>query len=329
MKNILIALALILISLSYTHAQCFPDRHNTTWFDAWISCDIAPNPNSSREAGHWIMYDLGRKYIIKDLHLWNLNVPGRTNQGVKTIAIDLSDNGTDWVEAGTFGIDSADATSTYQGSDIDGFLTSSGQFMLITVLETWGGDCAGFSELRMHVEPKIITAVSNPDELQCQPNNNGIKISWSPSSNNEVVLQRSEDGMKWQNISLGQPSVKDQKYAWHDKKATHAYYRLKKQNINGAPTYSKVHFCSRAQLTVEVWPNPVKHIGYIKIGSTSAEPIQCSIEDALGHRHFKQTINSSGYITSIDIGALELRPGTYTVMVEQGHQIKSLKIVKL
>ena len=56
-------------------AQCYMDRHNTNWHDAWVSCQTDMSPNTSRGLGHWIMYDLGYTYILGDIHVWNINDP--------------------------------------------------------------------------------------------------------------------------------------------------------------------------------------------------------------------------------------------------------------
>jgi len=168
-------------------AQCYPDRHNTTWFDAWISCRMAPNPNPQRDSSHWILYDFGELYEINSVHFWNLNAPNFVDAGVRRMAIDVSRDGVDWREVGVFTVAKAPALSRYEGEDLVDFPAVVGRYVLITVLESWGDRCAGFSEIRFGVDSVITTDVRNtkpPTEQDWY-----FDVSPNPSTSNPVVVR--------------------------------------------------------------------------------------------------------------------------------------------
>ena len=145
-------LFLILICVSIQlEAQCYPDRHSTTWYDSWISCETTPNPNSSYNNSHWIMYNLGYEYILKDTKLWNLNEPNRLDNGISEFAIDYSLDGTEWKHLGTYTIGMAPGTSIYEGEEGPDFDGVRARYVLITPLSNFGGECYGFSELKINI----------------------------------------------------------------------------------------------------------------------------------------------------------------------------------
>jgi len=151
MKKILLYLFISTILISEITAQCFPDRHNTTWFDGWISCEEAESPNSERGMSHWIMYDFAHQYELGQVHLWNSNDPKNLNQGVKEMIVDYSLDGTNWTELGTYNIEMANGKTTYEGFDGPDFNGIEGRYLLLTAKKNWGGDCVGFSEIRIQV----------------------------------------------------------------------------------------------------------------------------------------------------------------------------------
>ena len=167
----------IIFSLQMASGQCYPDRHSTNWFDGWVSCEEFPNPNPKHGMSHWIMYDLGQEYALKNAHVWNSNDPANLNRGLKEVAIEYSKNGSDWSEAGTFTFPQADGTSIYQGFDGPVFDGINARYVLLTALENWGGPCFGLSEILFEAEDAAITDVSeleNPADrcfsIQAYPN---------------------------------------------------------------------------------------------------------------------------------------------------------------
>lgn len=152
MKHIYLYIALFFISsLQILEAQCYPDRHSTNWFDGWVSCEPSPNPISSYGETHWIMYDLGYNYVLNETRFWNANEPKNLNFGINEFNIDYSLDGVTWDTLGTFNLDQASGSSTYQGSEGPSFNATKARYVLITPTSNFGGDCYGLSELKISI----------------------------------------------------------------------------------------------------------------------------------------------------------------------------------
>ena len=149
-------LYLTIITAGYLQAQdCNDANHSTNVHDSWLSCDIAPNPNSDREDSHWVSYDLGYVYSIGSTHFWNYNVSGETNRGMKNIIIDYSLDGENWTEATTTQLAEASGNANYEGEAGLHLGEIEARYILITAVDTWGSDCAGLSEIRFDLEGTV------------------------------------------------------------------------------------------------------------------------------------------------------------------------------
>jgi len=152
MNKRIIYIAIILgLSFQFSNSQCFPDRHSTSWFDGWISCNTTTNPNVAYGNSHWIMYDLGYEYTLKTTKLWNANEPTQLDNGIKDYTIDYSLDGTNWINLGTFTADQATGLSTYEGIEGPDFNSTAARYVLITPTSNYGGSCFGFSELKINI----------------------------------------------------------------------------------------------------------------------------------------------------------------------------------
>jgi hypothetical protein len=111
------------------------------------------------------MYNLGDTYSLNKSTIWNLNVPerinsfdnqawsltrlpGRAEDGMKDIIVDISINGTTWTEWGRFTIPKAPASGFYQGISGPDFLGKIAKYVLITGVSNHGGPCYGLSEIK-------------------------------------------------------------------------------------------------------------------------------------------------------------------------------------
>lgn len=140
---------LLLFTAHMSWSQCFQDRHSTVSEDGWVSCSETQGPKPERSVSHWLMYDFGEKYVLHGSHFWNLNAPDRTNEGIASAVVDFSTDGVNWTEWGTFNLDEAPASGFYEGQEGPNFGGITAQYVLITVLSTHGGSCAGLSELKI------------------------------------------------------------------------------------------------------------------------------------------------------------------------------------
>ena len=149
MKASLTITALFYGSLAMT--QCYPDRHNTSWNEAWISCETRENPNPDRGEGHWILYDFANTYRLGNMKMWNLNAPEHIEDGFRDFYVDYSQDGIKWNNLGQFTLSQASGESIYEGEEITGFGGDTARFVLLTAIDTWGGNCAGISEMKIDV----------------------------------------------------------------------------------------------------------------------------------------------------------------------------------
>ncbi|MEM1220445.1 MAG: T9SS type A sorting domain-containing protein [Bacteroidota bacterium] len=165
--------------------NCIEDGHSVNINDSWVSCELAPNPNPERGESHWVLYDLGYLYHLGTSHFWNYNVEGATDQGMRHITIDGSTNGVDWTEIGTFELPVAPGTGDYQGEpglDFGAFTT---RYVLITATDTWGGDCAGLSEVRFDITGPVSTE-------EWRENNQALRVYPNPADQ-VIFLESSAD----------------------------------------------------------------------------------------------------------------------------------------
>ena len=118
--------------------------------DAWLSCSVANAPPlAARNGNHWIQYDLGREYFIKDSRIWNYNVPGNLDQGFQNVVIDYSTDGITWTQLGTYNWQLANGNNTYTGFPGPDFGSAAARYILITSLD--GGSCRGLHKVTFRV----------------------------------------------------------------------------------------------------------------------------------------------------------------------------------
>jgi hypothetical protein len=115
---------------------------------------------------HWIMYDLGELYEIQATHLWNYNVFGETDKGVKDVYFDYSQDGQTWLEFGAYTFSEATGSDNYAGEIGPDFNFTVAQYVLMSVSTNWGNaECQGFAEIKLNVTPGA-TYVSQPSTPQ-------------------------------------------------------------------------------------------------------------------------------------------------------------------
>lgn len=190
MKNTIIALLSLIIYLansSSSAAQCHPDRHSTSWFESWLSCQPQTNPNPDRPVSHWIMYSFDQALTLRESHFWNYNVKNKTDHGIRTMAIDYSLDGIHWQFWGNFSFaQEATGLSTYAGENGPDLGGIQAQYLLFTSLDNFGGSCAGFSEFRINVDEKPSTTRDVANANDCLT----IDITPNPmTSDGQILIQ--------------------------------------------------------------------------------------------------------------------------------------------
>ena len=197
--SILFCFAFFILSHLGAQDVMFPDRHSTTFSEAWLSCQTAPSPNPLRGNGHWILYNLNDTYALQNSKIWNFNTPERINSynneswsvnplqgkladGMRDVMIDISIDGINWQEWGRFTIPIGPGSSMYQGVAGPDFGGKIARYVLITGLSNHGGTCYGLSEIKIFGSIATISSVEDPLKdatITASPNpfNNGSVIS--------------------------------------------------------------------------------------------------------------------------------------------------------
>ncbi len=150
MKKLLFIIAIVLLTKTI-NAQCIPDRHSTSWYDGWVSCSASQSPNPDRGISHWIMYNFGEPYSLTTSKIWNSNDPAHLEYGLQGYAVDYSLNGVTWSSLGTFSAPLANGSPFYEGTAGPDFGNAIAQFVLVTALSNFGGNCFGISEMKINI----------------------------------------------------------------------------------------------------------------------------------------------------------------------------------
>ena len=174
MRKLFLLAIMISMGCADIIGQAYPDRHSTSWTDAWVSCAETTSPNIKRDPGHWIMYDFGDQYSLHGSTIWNFNVPDTTYRGIQDIVIDYSNDGQNWTEVSEFTVPEAPGSTIYQGVDGPNFEGVIARYVLISVLNNYGdANCTGMSEFRINATIATSTHVSDREldlVLEASPN---------------------------------------------------------------------------------------------------------------------------------------------------------------
>jgi len=161
MKNLFYILLFLCLYLKGI-CQCYPERHSTNWFDAWISCENYPSPHVENGNSHWILYDLGQNYKVFKTRIWNNNNPSHLDWGMKELLIEYSLDGINWMQLGEFELKRAPGNNRYEGEDGPDFSGLTARYILITALSNWGNNqCFSLSEVTFEVEEGDISTSVN------------------------------------------------------------------------------------------------------------------------------------------------------------------------
>jgi hypothetical protein len=194
MKKNIITIFILSISLNL-FGQCFPDRHSTNWFDAWVSCEAKISPNQKSAKSHWILYELDAQYRIDMFKIWNINDPSHLDWGTQKLLVEYSEDGKDWNVADSFELNKATGTNDYEGIDWNNLDIPKAKFLLLTSLSNFKGDCYGFSEVRFSAEKVKLNTTTFDEEnkmkVEVTPNpfSNQIEVNINSSLNGSCQLE--------------------------------------------------------------------------------------------------------------------------------------------
>lgn len=127
------------------------------------------------------VFDVGHVEKLGELHVWNYNAAGATNNGLKEITLSVSEDNESYVEFGEFtlaqasGEDGISATELADGEYID-FKGMSGRYIKIEAKSNYGGDGYGLSELRLFRYKQPIRVGEN---ISASPVERYVNGKWS------------------------------------------------------------------------------------------------------------------------------------------------------
>lgn len=334
MKKILFSLFITAFVCSIS-AQAYPDRHSTSYTDAWVSCQVSPSPNSVDPSGHWILYDLGQLYPLGQFTLWNYNDPKNLDRGVNQYEIAISTDATSWTSAGIYNLNVSDGSAFYEGEAGPHLGDVLARYVLITAISNHGGACYGMSEVRISVDGIALPVELVDFNLEC--NNNAVRLSWVSASevnNSYFEIQRSENGTDW--VALGKingngNSNSEQTYTFEDKHPiNHGFYRLRQEDLDGKEYFHDIKSISCGSPSLDLMINPNPAMDHTNISLTGFEEgiIQYSISDVSGKIWM---VSERAYTTgeTVPINLSELPFGPYILTVKQGDTMLQKQLIKV
>lgn len=329
----------LLSSFGFTQlsGQCYPDRHNTNWFDGWISCETAPNPNDSYADSHWILYDFKDTYELGQLHVWNSNDPSHLDYGMQDVSIDYSLDGIDWINLGNFSFEMASGKSIYEGFKGPNFNGALARYVLITGLSNYGGECFGLSELRFEVQESTVHTGELRFAVDCASTEEGVLLEWTVQGildDVQYLIQRSDDAESWillkttEKFRLGE-GTHTFHYIDNENIDGSAYYRLVSRQNDGREDVSNSHYCTNKQLEARVYPNPMPNQGNLEIISQESSTIFIQLTNVYGQILYEDSFVPTSLTSTISLDQLGLREGQYFIRVRQAEVQRSLKLIRM
>jgi len=336
MKKYSLTILFGLFTVFYAMGQCYPDRHSTSWYDGWISCEKAANPNDVYEASHWILYDLNENFELGKMHVWNSNDPSHLDYGMNEVNVDYSLDGIEWINLGLFYFDPATGKSIYEGFEGPDFGGVLARYVLLTAMSNYGGECYGLSEIKIEVEKSTVGIEETDFSVNCVASDEGMFLEWTVDGKLDGVryqIERSDNTNDWMRIKETEEfNLGEGKHTFHyiDNGVTDrsAYYRLITVDRDGGKDVSKSHYCSTRSFDARVYPNPMGDQAYLEISSQDNAQINYSIFDNLGRQQHAATIDPVGLMTRISLDQLINGEGHYFVIVRQGDKQRSVKLIK-
>ncbi len=314
-----------------------PDRHNTSVESTWISCHPRQNPNVLRGVSHWIMYDLGDTYPLENTHLWNLNSPEFLANGMKELAIDLSHDGKDWMEASVFLASQANGSGFYTGEPGPDLTGHEARFVLLTILENYGGPCSGFGELKIEISEKVVPAELVDQSITCSEET-GIAIQWTVKSGNSTegysILQ-SADGLIWEEVEFIYSSGNniEATYLYTEAAVINGihFYKVIQKGLDGSTTsFPTLQVnCNLSSSYISIIPNPSVSNSIIQYLAEGTENIEILIHSITGKLVYNQAQNPAMDMITVELDISGWTPGMYIVTIKEGNKLSRAKLIKL
>lgn len=328
-------------------AQCCTDQHSTLFEDQWLSCQTSTN--AAGRTGHWIQYDFGQVYTLKNANFWNYNVTGETDKGFNQVLVDYSLDGVTWTaHAGNpFTFAEASGLSTYDSIVGPDFTGIDAQFVLLTAMSNHGDpNCAGFGELKIFVKNcSEMAIVSSVKDVSINGGNDGeisltvygavapLTYSWTGgvakrtglTANNYPITVTDANGCTTNaTIAVNQPTPFKGGQPNDNLSETQELKKVETETVN--PILSKIQ---GIQSTFSVSPNPFTTTTTIYFEIEKAQAISLLVYDVEGKivQKFLQKERMPAGKHQFPLRAEALVSGTYLVKLVTGNTIQEQKII--
>ena len=194
MRQLITLLGVLAFSISNLTAQQYPDRHNTTKDNSWMSCQATASPVNPGVNSHWIRYDFGTTYTFQKSKIWNLNVLDESDNGMKDINIYHSIDGINWQLWGRYFLPKANETSTYEGVEGPNFDGLVARHIIIEGLSNHGGTCYGISEFRSEATPITLSSddLANISSVKLNATPNPFQLATTINIESDEIFNRAK-----------------------------------------------------------------------------------------------------------------------------------------
>ncbi|MGI4884001.1 MAG: T9SS type A sorting domain-containing protein [Janthinobacterium lividum] len=192
------------------------------------------------------------------------------------------------------------------------------------------------------------SAVPLPVELTrftAEPLGEDALVRWATASeknNDHFEVEASADGQVFNHIGqvAGQGSTtQPHEYQFTDKNISHyaaepVYYRLRQVDADGTATYSPVRavwVSGSAEFMAQLYPNPShsSEVPTVLVRTRAPGSVRWELADPLGRTLLRQAVEVPVGTTPLSLTvASALRSGVYLLKIQQGQQVRTLKLVR-
>ncbi|WP_127128169.1 choice-of-anchor tandem repeat GloVer-containing protein [Pseudoflavitalea rhizosphaerae] len=165
---------------------------------------------------------------------------------------------------------------------------------------------------------------------------NGLEWKASCTDNADFIVERSLDGINFQQIGLVLATAADcqQPLQFPDQHPPDgkAYYRLQMKDEKNTISYSNIIILNRAntkQLSIKLHPNPVQgNIANFSIQSPGSGIMPVAIYDAMGRLVLRKEWTLSKGAQTKQITIQQLPPGVYTAVFQGKEAVKPIRFIR-
>ena len=180
--------------------------------------------------------------------------------------------------------------------------------------------------------------------FQAEAQGTGARLQWTTASeknNLYFAIERSTDGRTFTQLgkTAGQGSASQaHTYTWIDSKGSSVavatvYYRLRQVDTDNTTSYSPVRpvtfLPTTAQLNLQVYPNPCQQQLGVLFNAAQSGVANLRLTNALGAVVAERTLETVVGSNTLPLNPTqELRPGVYMLLLQQGLQHQTLRVVR-